>query len=134
MAYEKCIRFDLKRPCKDCPFLHETSVIMSPERRKEIADSLLAVGAPFPCHKTLDYTESERPPLDENSQFCAGALLSLAKDCLLMAALYPRLAAIMGNFVPDDLVWDAISDVIGIGEFSGKRVNHVLRSLSSENP
>lgn len=97
------MRFDLKKPCKNCPFL-KASVQpankgwLSKGRAQGIIDSLLYHGGTFPCHKTtrmddefdhdLEYAseeaarEAEKEAWRRNvagSQYCAGALILMLK-------------------------------------------------------
>lgn len=58
------MRFDLKRPCRECPFLKGRSYLHS-ERAREIAEVTLVGDKTFTCHKTLDHEH----------QHCAGALI-----------------------------------------------------------
>jgi ribosomal protein S27AE len=55
------MRFDLTRPCKDCPFRPDTHFDLRPERVREILGDTRKGGkwwpAPsFPCHNTVDYS------------------------------------------------------------------------------
>lgn len=62
------MHFDLKRPCKDCPFLRGKSYL-HPERAREIANYAIRDDLTFTCHKTIGRKE----------QHCAGALLMSEK-------------------------------------------------------
>lgn len=69
--------FDLKKPCKDCPFIKDGTMIRSlgEGRMDEIKESLLN-DLSFPCHKTVDYEHGSR----EKEQHCAGAMIWLYKQ------------------------------------------------------
>ena len=75
--------FDLKRPCKTCPFTDPHTLYLSPARKEEIAASLQS-GAQFICHNTFEWDEDDEgesyPAYDQHSQFCAGALIMLEKE------------------------------------------------------
>lgn len=67
------MKFNLKQPCKDCPFIRTGTMFqsLSPGRMEGIVHSITEKGQTFPCHKTINY--GERDTLNE--QHCAGALL-----------------------------------------------------------
>lgn len=67
--------FDLKKPCKDCPFVTGSLTNTSlPKERIEGIVSDIREGSTFTCHKTL-YTDKKVP-----EQHCAGALIFLEKE------------------------------------------------------
>lgn len=63
------MKFDLKRPCKECPFRHDRPGYLRAERVEEITNALLG-GQTFQCHKTIDKGT-------KHEQHCAGALIFL---------------------------------------------------------
>src|ERR1051325_256618 len=72
------MHFDMVTPCDNCPFRKDITFPLSPERTKEILDSLFVHDQTFPCHKTIDYEEweeEERYIPTGNEQHCAGALI-----------------------------------------------------------
>jgi len=72
------MKYNLKRPCKHCPFRNDIRPFLRPDRAEEIADSL--VRGEFPCHETLDYSDcgNDSAPQDtEKTAHCAGALIML---------------------------------------------------------
>lgn len=71
------MNFNLKSPCKDCPFLVSRKFPLPQERKAEIALSLLN-GDNFPCHKTVDYS-GEEPHVPASAEHCAGAMIALEK-------------------------------------------------------
>lgn len=74
------MKFDLKKPCKDCPFRNDIHPFLSRERAEEIASSLER--HTFPCHKTVDYSHDDDEGagrVHSNSQHCAGAMIMLEK-------------------------------------------------------
>jgi hypothetical protein len=82
------MKFDLKTPCKDCPFLEPRKFPLSKERKREIAEGLLA-GHTFSCHKTVDYNDDAWEDEDDDApalrsaasdeQHCAGAMIMLER-------------------------------------------------------
>lgn len=79
------MKFDLKKPCKDCPFRNDkpqNKGWLGEERAKEIYQTLMNDGL-FPCHKTHDYSRSNDDGKFEHQdshQFCAGALIMLENE------------------------------------------------------
>lgn len=70
------MRFDLKKPCSNCPFLRIGGVRLLPARVREIAGMMLSPqGSTFACHKTTtEDDEGESIPSGDSSH-CAGALI-----------------------------------------------------------
>lgn len=76
---DRCaVKFDLRRPCADCPFRHDIPGYLTAGRAKEIATALLG-DATFTCHKTNEFT-NEGTVETPNSQHCAGALIFLERQ------------------------------------------------------
>lgn len=75
--------FAVKKPCKNCPFLKETGIVLSEGRLQSIKNDLLAndMGS-FHCHETTfstggyyDEAEDERTyHMSGKESFCAGAM------------------------------------------------------------
>lgn len=73
------MKYEMTKPCSDCPFLKVHRVGYALERLKEFTTG------EFPCHKTAEYEDLD----DEgrgggykavpDSQHCAGALIFLEK-------------------------------------------------------
>lgn len=81
------MRYDLKTPCKNCPFRTDIPAFLTKGRAKEIASSLSPPrsdqGGTFPCHKTTvpdDESDDGEMRVLPKSQHCAGALIMLAKS------------------------------------------------------
>lgn len=68
------MRFDLKKPCKDCPFIKGscTNTTLAEGRLEGIVDDIRN-DMSFTCHKTLDNESSKQ-------QHCAGAMVFLEKE------------------------------------------------------
>ena len=77
------MKFDLVRPCKDCPFRTDIKGYLTPGRVREIADSLLLQQATFTCHKTNEFEDDDDGVTvtvqTADSQHCAGALIFLER-------------------------------------------------------
>lgn len=70
--------FELKIPCKDCPFVcgSSTNTTLAEGRIEGIIDDLHA-DKTFSCHKTINYDDRDDT---SNNQFCAGAMNYLIKE------------------------------------------------------
>lgn len=113
--------YRIKKPCKDCPFLKgsSTNTTLAEGRMEEIIESLHNDNI-FPCHKTIDYNDPQfTDELDENTafqlqeqnQFCAGAMQYLIKEGRLNAPM--QIATRLGWLNIDSLKGqEAIIDVI----------------------
>jgi hypothetical protein len=68
------MRFNMTKPCKDCPFRvgSSTNMTLAEGRIEEIVDDLRR-DMSFTCHKTLDMPNMEQ-------EHCAGALIFLEKE------------------------------------------------------
>jgi hypothetical protein len=69
------VRFDLTRPCGDCPFRRMGGIRIRAGRIREIAGLMLEEGAggSFTCHNTRERRKVDR-------QHCAGALIFALKN------------------------------------------------------
>lgn len=79
------MKFDLKTPCKNCPFRNDATRITfsCEERAEEIAETAYRNG--FPCHLSAALIEDEDGENGgfvegENTQHCAGAIIMFLKD------------------------------------------------------
>lgn len=68
------MKFNLRKPCKDCPFIpgSSTNTTLDEGRLDDIVEDLRNDYS-FTCHKTLDLPDREQ-------QHCAGALIFLEKE------------------------------------------------------
>lgn len=74
--------YRLVRPCAKCPFRTDVEPYIRSSRAREIAENLLR-GSDFICHETsVEVPDSEDGEHDRgpDSQFCAGALITLEKQ------------------------------------------------------
>lgn len=81
------MKFDLKKPCKNCPFVNgpDRITFACRERAEEIEDMAYRQG--FVCHKHSEYIEESEFEAggfdfanDGSSQHCWGALAMFIKD------------------------------------------------------
>lgn len=82
------MRYDLKKPCKNCPFRNdETRIRFScRERAEEIEEQAYRLG--FPCHLSAEYIDDDETPDGEsggyyagdNSQACVGFIIMTLKE------------------------------------------------------
>ena len=70
--------FDLKRPCRDCPFLKSMHFGLGRERAEGIVHAITDQGW-FPCHKTTQSDDEGMRAITNKSQACAGALIIAEK-------------------------------------------------------
>lgn len=74
------MNFNLKRPCKECPFRSDIRPYLRKSRVREILDALFKQDQTFACHKTLDFDEEGESLITSKSQHCAGALILMEKN------------------------------------------------------
>lgn len=96
------MRFNLKKPCRDCPFKNDRSFIgLSADRKQEIVDSIVKDIAPFTCHKTILHDDDGEGYATDNTEHCAGAAILLEKNA--RPGAYLQVAARLGVYDPDKL-------------------------------
>ncbi|MGH2941089.1 MAG: DUF6283 family protein [Solirubrobacterales bacterium] len=72
------MRFDLRRPCPNCPFRKDCQPgWLGEARAEEIAGALLDgnPGATFACHRTVEHDDEGEHVRHEDEQMCAGAMI-----------------------------------------------------------
>lgn len=79
------MKWDLLKPCSNCPFLKKGGIALMPGRVREIGGLMLeSQGGTFSCHKTVDRSGDDdegRPRLPgPNERHCAGALIFAEKN------------------------------------------------------
>jgi hypothetical protein len=67
-------RFDLVRPCVNCPFRTDVRFHFRRQRAEDIVRAVIERDQTFQCHKTVDYSGDEAAA-GERPQNCAGALI-----------------------------------------------------------
>lgn len=92
--------FNLKQPCRDCPFRVDIPGYLRGSRARGIIDDLLNNDMQgFPCHKTIETVDGEdgfcETIATDESQQCAGGLLLLLK--LGRPNVATRLAVALGE-------------------------------------
>ncbi len=107
------MRYDLRRPCANCPFRSDIKPFLTPDRVLDLQAEIESAGKTFICHKTVDYdcVSDEGDYAGSGSdQHCAGALILLEKEfngrsngpgC--MVNQMARLANRFGSFNPYEL-------------------------------
>lgn len=101
------MKFNLKKPCKDCPFRNDKEHQkgwLGGDRAAEIYDALVS-GDVFPCHKTHDYSENDGGEFAHQTdhQFCAGALIMLEKTGDAMRSQAIRIAVRLRLYTPSEM-------------------------------
>lgn len=96
------MRFDLKRPCKACPFRTDRPGYLDPERAAEIATSLMDDDYSwFGCHETTIADDNGDLHCGDETQHCQGALQFLLGTTGLNIA--SRIAVLTGELKLDEV-------------------------------
>lgn len=93
--------FDVKQPCKDCPFRKDADMrhSLGPDRMKEIVSNLLDDdNKTFTCHKTIDYDNRQNK---DQEQMCMGSMVFLHK--IGRPTISQRLAYAWGHLDPREV-------------------------------
>jgi hypothetical protein len=133
------MKFDLTKPCDQCPFRRGTPIRLTEARVHEIASTMLsAQGGTFPCHKTIDYDKFEDDgDLDPHASHCVGALVFAEKH--RNRTQYMRIAERLGFYDHSKLVtkankkhvFDTLKQMLAeVGTFRKGRHNGAGKSLS----
>lgn len=125
--------FNLKQPCRDCPFRIDLPGYLRGSRARGIIDDLLGNDMHgFPCHKTIETVDADdgfsETVATDKSQQCAGAL------ALTYKLGRPNVAARLAVFT-GDLDLDALDEA---GQVAASReafiIHHALRWGVAELP
>lgn len=75
------MKFDLRRPCDNCPFRSDVRFPLEVQRVEEIVQAITEKDLTFACHKTtrFDPETGEAVRGNPKEQHCAGALIMLEK-------------------------------------------------------
>jgi hypothetical protein len=79
------MRFDLRKPCPQCPFRPSAGSYLHPARAREIAEAVTKGNVTFTCHKTISGEIEDEDADDQvyrpghGDQMCAGATLFIEK-------------------------------------------------------
>ena len=99
--------FDQVAPCNNCPFKKSAFIGLKPGRREEIANALLHEDKSFSCHKSLsgetDEDTQEYTP-GPNDLMCAGAMILMRNERVLLDNRLTRIAIGFGWLEPDNLI------------------------------
>ncbi len=76
------MKFDMARPCDNCPFLKVGGIRLTRGRVREISGGMLSPnGHTFACHKTVKWDENGETEIErDKQQHCAGALIFAEKN------------------------------------------------------
>lgn len=100
-------QFNLKRPCKDCPFRKDKAPYLHPDRAHEIASDVVHHDAWFVCHKTLEQPESRQ-------EACAGSIIFADKHNMTNGyyRVIERFGGIaMDSYLDKEQVFDTVEDM-----------------------
>jgi hypothetical protein len=138
------MKFDLRRPCDNCPFRSDIKFPLEVERVEEIIHSITRLDQTFACHKTTRHGDDGECIRHSKEQHCAGALILLEKteNPNQMMRISERLGFydrhnLDMNYAP---VYEDGDDMISSGAWLGKgrmRVvtsNAPARSLPAPKP
>lgn len=77
------MRFDLRAPCRRCPFRSDVRPYLSAARALEIVEAITDGDATFSCHQHNDFDEDDNGECvvieGPDAQHCAGALILLER-------------------------------------------------------
>jgi hypothetical protein len=73
------MRFDLKKPCHNCPFRTDVLPFLHTARVEELCEAIITKDKTFQCHKTITRDDEGRARSTDKDQHCAGALIMLEK-------------------------------------------------------
>lgn len=105
------MKYDLRRPCPDCPFRVDEPGYLRTARAADIVNGLLSDDwSAFACHKTTVVAEDPETGLMDrvrtpDTQHCAGAMIFLLHNDSPSVGM--RMQAAMGLFDYDELDMDA---------------------------
>lgn len=107
------MRFDLKTPCKNCPFRSDSTAIRFAcrSRAEDIEESAYRYG--FPCHLSAVHDEDDDEfngggyVFGEDTQHCAGALIMFLNDGFGGNVPFEWLDDKEQELIKERLDWDA---------------------------
>jgi hypothetical protein len=95
---KKTFKFNLTKPCHECPFRSDKVFYLRPLRRAQIWEDISENDKTFTCHLTLEARERSH---------CAGALITLEKAGKTLNNFLLRLAMEAGMYDPAKMDLDA---------------------------
>lgn len=117
------MRFTLKQPCDDCPFLKEGGVRISRARAREIGNAMISsAGSTFACHKTTQdsFDDDGEYSHQSSEQHCYGALVFAERNH--NATQLMRIAERLGSYNAQQVIENKAAReriVATVGEFVG---------------
>jgi hypothetical protein len=74
------LRYDLTKPCDNCPFRIDVAPYLTRRRVRDLEQDLVGRQATFTCHKTTVPMDDGDSMVDgPNAQHCAGAMILLER-------------------------------------------------------
>lgn len=73
------MKFDLRKPCANCPFRTDINFPLAQERVEQIVEAITDLDQTFACHKTVKHDDDGEHVHSKNEQHCAGALILLER-------------------------------------------------------
>jgi hypothetical protein len=103
--------FRLRKPCAHCPWRSDREPFFRRDARgyaraRELEESLQGNHV-FPCHRTAEWDDDGNQVVGENTQACAGALITMQKGEGMGNLL--RIAARLGAYDPAVLDLDSLT-------------------------
>lgn len=98
-------KFDLKKPCANCPFRKDIPFFLSKARATDIVNAVTKEDKTFSCHKTVTYGDDGESVFTPKEQHCAGALILVAKTGAANSML--QIAERFGIYDPAKIDMDA---------------------------
>lgn len=101
------MKFGLKKPCGNCPFIKDTEMVLQPGRMTGIVQTLQRDTNVFPCHKTTQHDDEDGGTIPHSKeQACMGAIAFMLKHHgrlpilarLALSAKETTIAIIEANF------------------------------------
>lgn len=90
------MRFEMNRPCANCPFRTDVPPFLGVTRAQEIVSYAMG-DKTFACHKTVVYDDEDGEPIrTRDEQQCAGAMIIRAKNGKLGSHQMYRIAHRLG--------------------------------------
>jgi hypothetical protein len=119
------MKFDIKKPCQNCPFRLDQPVPLRAGRAREIGNMLTHDDMSwFPCHETTGVKKHRRVKR-ENQSHCAGAMIMLWR--MRMPNVAMRLALAFGKISVQNL-----DCTIPVASSCDEFINHHAKSSTYE--
>jgi hypothetical protein len=76
---EEGMKFDLRKPCNNCPFRTDIVFTLAQARVEQIVHAITELDQTFACHKHLKNDDDGFNIPHKNDQHCAGAMILLER-------------------------------------------------------